>query len=298
MINHSQLSGKLPKLALPCDHTNSAPPARTGPFRATGFTLIELLVVVGVLGLLLGLTLSAIKGARSKSRIAQCLNNLKQLNLAMHFYTDEARDRYPLAIWRPSPAGPVISYDDYLYPYLGLHLTDAERDADRIPAAKKTRLLQCPEDQIPAPGFAGTNSWRRTYSMSEAHMVGGGNPLQEIQKGGVGAHYSVAWGPFPPPLVGRGVPVAAVSTPSATLVLVERPNPMNLAGNDHWAVTRRTGEQTNGFPSSAAGRNFHNGRFNYVYADGRIELQPMQATWGRSGSPTSWAGAWTIQPSD
>lgn len=63
-----------------------------------GFTLIELLVVIAIIGVLSSAVLASLNTARSKSRDARRMADIRQLQIALDFYYD-TYGYYPESSW-------------------------------------------------------------------------------------------------------------------------------------------------------------------------------------------------------
>src|ERR1700757_4341166 len=91
------------------------------PAGGRAFTLIELLVVIAIIAVLIALLLPAVQSAREAARRAQCVNNLKQLGLAVHNYVSQTNvfpnqtlQNTTYWAWEPSWAALILPHLEQL----------------------------------------------------------------------------------------------------------------------------------------------------------------------------------------
>lgn len=98
---------------------------------AFAFTLVELLVIIAIIAILVALLLPVLAGAHNRARRMACLNNLKQINLAVHVYAGNNDDTLPSA-----GLGTFISFTELIKSDLGLHGAPSSQD----------QIFTCPAD--------------------------------------------------------------------------------------------------------------------------------------------------------
>jgi prepilin-type N-terminal cleavage/methylation domain-containing protein/prepilin-type processing-associated H-X9-DG protein len=105
------------------------------------FTLIELLVVIAIIAILASLLLPALASSKDRAKGIACVNNLKQIGIAVRMYSDENDGKLPLAERLPTvPSTPPLPrICDLLAPHVGY-------DTNNLP--QQSSVFRCPADRV------------------------------------------------------------------------------------------------------------------------------------------------------
>jgi prepilin-type N-terminal cleavage/methylation domain-containing protein len=115
--------------------------------KSCAFTLIELLVVIAIIAILAGMLLPALSRAKTKAQRITCVNNQKQISLAMRLWADNNEGKFPWKVDQALGGGKPNGSGNAT---VNLQLSIASNEL------ASTRILLCPSDlpRFPATNFA------------------------------------------------------------------------------------------------------------------------------------------------
>jgi len=216
------------------------------------FTLIELLVVIAIIAILAAMLLPVLARAKEAGRRINCLNNLRQLNLAAKIYLGDNQGAYP-------PRSLISRWPDRFYDGYG----------------KDAKLLRCPTDVmlLSDPATVGASPSNNVADASpRSYFINGWNDCYADR------FDTTDWDTLESEVISSGATMKenALLHPADTVLLGEKRHDagdfyMDLlenGGNDFTGIAEQARHDNSGHASSQNLEKGSSGGSNYAMADG------------------------------
>jgi prepilin-type N-terminal cleavage/methylation domain-containing protein/prepilin-type processing-associated H-X9-DG protein len=234
-----------------------------------GFTLVELLVVIAILAVLAALLLPAISRSNGNALQVQCVNNVRQLGLALQgFVTDNSA--YPL---RGNPDFHAGGYPEHGQNWMvaleSTELSVSGNSTSRVSFKKWAgeRVWKCPA--APTPSNWPTNSLYLSYGYNWCGL----SQDSDTESLGLGGHYMGN----PSRVTAPPVTQSEVACPSEMMAIGDGLAGGNGKVRDGVRVLWRTREPKDFLGSTARAYARHLGRLSVVFCDGHVGSPPLKS---------------------
>jgi prepilin-type N-terminal cleavage/methylation domain-containing protein/prepilin-type processing-associated H-X9-DG protein len=220
---------------------------------ARAFTLIELLVVIAIIAILAAILFPVFAKARERAKATTCINNEKQIGIALTQYASDYDERYPPE--RPGGASWVLGSPTW-------------KDA-LDPLIKSKQVWQCPGNDF---AWAFTNT---TFGVGKVGDECGRYPRSYAYNGDIFYINTTSQH--------SSVPLSAFKNPAGTILFVEsRASYSDLPADGGTSVWAETGwiKPTIPNPKSTNGAfNTHSGMINFIFADTHVQALKLVRTY-------------------
>lgn len=250
---------------------------RSERMRRRGFTLIELLVVIAIIAILAAILFPVFAQARDAARKTTCVNNLKQIGLALNMYVQDYDETLCATTYGDScraSGAPGAARSDASYvgmPGWPLALQ---------PYSKNMGMLSCPSDPHKG-GFAKTGSYCFEAQMVQANLPGAytgmsasNADMKRVLPLSYSANYFLSntqatpYNPSPSDVPG-GVALAAINRPAEVFFATENGTDP-AAGYAAYYITPGYGNSASATNRWAMGQRHAEGRV-WVFVDGHAK---------------------------